>query len=121
MDPDKVRSTIRTMLTHGLLSVELTKVEWEIEKMHLKRAMLLGIAIFMVAMMLLISICLFIVAIAWNTSYREWVMLSLVVLFLMTLVMLVRKWKLIGNRKAFPETRSELAADIAVLRNRLEL
>lgn len=116
-----LRTTSNAVLTQTSLHAQLLAVEWAKEKQRLLAmlvAILLGFACLLVIMLLSCSVVL---ALSWETDYRIPAVLALIALHALGLAVAwwhFKRLSALGN-SVFAGTRSELAADLALLKEAL--
>jgi len=118
---EEVRPAVAALLTHGALLGRLAHVEWRAEKQRLARLFALSLFSAAMAVVVLLSISILVMTLAWDTDYRWLAALALVVFYAAGLVLAVRRLIHLFSIKesAFAGTCEELAADIALLKRRL--
>lgn len=118
----KLRTIVGALLTQGSLYGELVWVEWEEEKSRLLAmvmAMLLGFTFLFCA---LLSISALILIFSWDTAYRNFAIFGLIAFYTLGAAFAFMRLSALSKRSylAFADTREELAADITLIRNKLD-
>lgn len=116
-----LRSGADALLAQGSLHLQLLQVEWELEKLRYRRIaflLLFGVPLLMCSML---AAGMLVMVFSWNTPF-QYVAACLLVLFYSAGAFIafyrLRQETAPGN-SAFAETRREVAADIALLRDRI--
>lgn len=115
----KLRTILGALLTQGSLYGELIWVEWEEEKSRLLSmvmALLFGFTFLFCA---LLSISALVLIFSWDTSYRNLAIFGLLTFYGVGAILAFIRLSALAKRSylAFTDTREELAADIALIRN----
>lgn len=114
-----MRPGLGALLAQFGLHLQLLRVEWEQEKYRYRQmltALLVGLSLFLCTLLCLIVL---VITLGWDTPYRLHSIGLLLVLFGSgTLFAWYRLSKLLEQgAAAFADSRQEIAADIALLRN----
>lgn len=116
-----VRSGAGALLAQGSLHLQLIQVEWALEKLRFKRMIklvLVGVSMFICS---LLSVGALVMMISWDTEYKVTAAVVLVGLYSIGAVIayICLQHEEAKGSTAFADSRSEIAADIALLRDRL--
>jgi uncharacterized membrane protein YqjE len=118
---EEVRPAVAAMLTHGALLGRLAHVEWAAEKLRLKRLFALSLIAVVMTIVLLFTISIVVLALAWDTDYRWPVALGLIIVYAAGLALAVRRMTKLAiiSEHPFSGTREELAADFQLIKQKL--
>jgi len=116
-----LRSAGSALLTQAGLHGQLVRVEWEVEKdriVGMAVAALIAFASLMCTMLMAGALAL---VISWDTPYRIPVAIAVLVVYAACLWLAWRRFKTLSaqSRNSFAGTREELAADLALIRERI--
>lgn len=117
-----LRSATSALLAQGALHAELVQIEWAEEKgrlWHMLVTLLVGGLCLLCA---LFSLSALVLIYSWETSYRNLVLVGLVLFYCSGALVAWRRFQVLSARggHAFADTRTELAADIALIRSTLD-
>lgn len=115
-------SASNALLAQANLHRQLAQVEWQEEKNRLSRmlaAVLIGFSCFIC---LLIFVGVLLISLSWNTDYQLLALLSLCAFYALITYLAWRQFTLASNMSGgfFAGTRAELAADLAMIRNKFQ-
>ena len=116
-----LRSAGAALLTQAALHGQLARVEWEEEKTRLLGMAIAALLCFAGLLCLLLLAGALVLAFSWNTPYRVPAALALVAAYGLIFGFAWRRLRLLSARsnQAFAATREELAADLALLKEKL--
>ena len=117
-----LRSTASALLAQGALHAELMHLEWVEEKYRLLRMLLALLAGSLFLFCGLFSFSAMMLIFSWGTPWQNPVLIGLVLFYgTGTLVAWLRFTALFARgSQAFAGTRAELAADVALIRSKLD-
>lgn len=118
----KLRSVANTLVTQAALYAELAGVEWQEEKSRLTGMLVYLLLGFTFLFCLLLAISAMVLMASWDTAFRLWSLLGLMLVYAAGAVFALKQFNTLGkgSEQAFCDLRAELAVDIALLRTRLE-
>jgi uncharacterized membrane protein YqjE len=116
-----VRDASGALLDHVSLHAELLRVEWAEEKLRLRRlltAMLVGFA-FLLALLFALGVLL--LSLTWDSGLRVPAVAALIAMYALGAALAWRQYSVQATRgdRSFAASRSELAADLQLLRNQM--
>ncbi|MEX1993944.1 MAG: phage holin family protein [Steroidobacteraceae bacterium] len=116
-----LRSAGAALFTQASLHGQLARVEWEEEKARLLGMAIAALLCFAGLLCLLLMAGAVVLAFSWNTPYRVPAALALVAAYGLIAGFAWRRIRLLSARssQAFAATREELAADLALLKEKL--
>ncbi|MEX2489562.1 MAG: phage holin family protein [Pseudomonadales bacterium] len=119
---NKLRRVAKTVFYQLDLYGKLLSVEWEEEKSRLTGMLISLLLGFIFFFCLLFTLSSMLLVFAWDTQYRDWVMIALACFYGLGILFAWYRFRSLGNRaaQAFSDVREELATDIALLRNRMD-
>lgn len=120
-DDSLLRSGAAALLAQGSLHLQLMRVEWALEKLRYRRMLVLVLVGVPLLICALLSSGLFVMLLCWNTPYRFPAAVMLVCFYSFASIFAyyrLRREEVTGA-DAFADSGREIAADIALLRDRL--
>jgi uncharacterized membrane protein YqjE len=112
----------KTLLSQAGLHVELLRIEWTEEKLRLQRMLAVGLIGFACLLCVMLSVGGIALAISWNTPYRIVAILLVMAAYVIGAAIAWNRLRSLGAQSstAFAATRAELAADLTLIRSKLE-
>ena len=116
-----LRSAGAALFTQASLHGQLARVEWEEEKTRLLGVVIAAVLCFVGVLCLLLMAGALLLVFSWNTPYRVAVAWGLVAAYGLIVAFAWHRLRTLSARssQAFAATREELAADLALLKERL--
>ena len=119
--PGIVRDASGALLDHAALHAELLRVEWAEEKLRLRLVVTAALVSFAFLLALLGACGALLLSLAWDTHLRVPTVAALIVLYASGAALAWRQCNAQTSRgdHSFAASRSELAADLELLRSHL--
>jgi uncharacterized membrane protein YqjE len=116
-----LRTAGAALFTQASLHGQLARVEWEEEKTRLLGMAIAALLCFTGLLCLLLLAGALVLAFSWNTPYRVPAAMGLVAVYGLIAGIAWRRLRILSARssEAFAATREELAADLALLKEKL--
>jgi uncharacterized membrane protein YqjE len=117
-----VRGAGGPLLTQAGLHAELLRVEWQETRVRLQSMLLASLLGFACLLCLMLTLGALVLALCWTTPLRYPAMVALGALYASGAALAWRKFQLQSalSAEGFAATRTELAADLALLRQHLQ-
>lgn len=114
---------LRAVMSQGKLHLQLVQVEWLEEKRRLRQMLMLLIIGFCMFLCTLLGMSALVLALTWETPYRLHSIGSLCLFFAVGSAIAFYRFQENGKQaaNAFADSRREIAADLALFRNWMDL
>jgi uncharacterized membrane protein YqjE len=116
-----LRTAGGSLLVQAALHVELLRVEWAEEKSRLLKLVMATLLGFVCLLGLMVTLGALLLALYWDTPYRIYAVSALLAVYGLGLALAWRLFRAQAalGRQSFAATRSEVAADLELLRSQL--
>lgn len=114
-----LRSASSALVAQATLHTQLALVEWEEEKQRLSKMLIFTLMGFAFFLCLLFFAGAFVVALSWDTQFRIPVFLTLIICYALAALWAGFRIKTLAalSSNTFAATRTEIAADIALIKS----
>jgi uncharacterized membrane protein YqjE len=126
MNPDQSKAAVGSLtsalLAQGALYGQLAWLELKVERHRLMQILLTLLVGFSMLTSVLVSVTTLLLVASWDTPWRSIVLVATGAVYCTGFVVIWLRFSALTEKsnQAFSDTREELAADFALLRNRLE-